>query len=101
MYSELDAVLALDYEISVGVVVFRMEGAFWQSHRKLSIVLVVRVEKENAMTRVVSTFWSSRKRMVNGVSHTAPCSSPKAGKRASSLVLPVQRRAYSFGSEEP
>jgi hypothetical protein len=36
MYSELDAVLALDYEISVGVVVFRMEGAFWQSHRNSS-----------------------------------------------------------------
>ena len=79
MYPELDPIFTFDDEIGVGVVVLRMEGAFWQSHRKLSKVFRVRVEKENSMTRVVLTFWSSRKRVVDGVSHTAPCSSPKAG----------------------
>jgi hypothetical protein len=40
MYSELDAVLALDYEIGVGVVVFRMVGSFWQSYLKSSERLI-------------------------------------------------------------
>jgi hypothetical protein len=45
MYSELDAVLALDYEISVGVVVFRMVGSFWQGHFKSCVRLKMRVEE--------------------------------------------------------
>jgi len=32
---ELDALFALDHKISIGVVVFRMVGFFWQGHLEL------------------------------------------------------------------
>jgi hypothetical protein len=45
MYPELDTIFTFDDEISVGVVVFRMVGFFWQGHFKSCERLKMRVEE--------------------------------------------------------